>query len=393
MGKILFVGHEATRTGAPIVLLNLLRWLRANASIEFRLLLLAGGELESEFAKLSKVSVLSSAAAVKDNIIMKGLRHYGFRRSNSDKYLARLKRELIAEGVDLIYLNTAANGDVVAPLAEIGCPVITHVHELEYTLGYGIRRERVRLTIEKTSHYIAVSESVRKNLIENHSIPKDKIDLVYGFIPVRMANTERKTAARARVRRELGVSDDDFIVGACGVPSWRKGADLFVQLASIMSRRRVDRPVWFVWLGSPIDRDVYHQLCYDIKLLGLENSVKLIGSREDAVRYISAFDVFVLTSREDPFPLVCLEAASMEVPIVYFDKAGGVCELVGDDSGFIVPYLDLLSMADKVSTLLNSEELRSRYGRRAAQKTRQLYDVNIGAPRIFEIIRRFTQAQ
>jgi glycosyltransferase involved in cell wall biosynthesis len=83
----------------------------------------------------------------------------------------------------------------------------------------------------------------------------------------------------------------------------------------------------------------------------------------------------------------------MEVPIVYFDKIGGVCELVGADSGFIVPYLDLLSMANEVSTLLNSEELRSRYGRRAAQKTRQLYDVNVGAPRIFEIIRRFTQAQ
>jgi len=393
MSKILFVGHEATRTGAPIVLLNLLRWLRANASIEFRLLLRAGGELESEFAKLSKVSVLNSEAAINDNIIVKGLRHYGLRRSNSDKYLARLKRELISEGVNLIYLNTACNGDIVAPLAEIGCPVITHVHELEYSLRCGIPRELVRLMIEKTSHYIAVSESVRKNLIENHSIPKDKVDLVYGFIPEQTANTERKTAVRAMVRQELGVQDDDFIVGACGTPSWRKGADLFVQLASVMSRRQFDRPVWFVWLGGPLKGETYHQLCYDIKLLGLENSVKLIGPREDAVKYIGAFDVFVMTSREDPFPLVCLEAASMEVPIVYFDKAGGVCELVGADGGFMVPYLDLLSMADKVSTLLNSETLRLRYGRRAAQKSRQLYDVNVGAPRIFEIIQRFTRTQ
>jgi glycosyltransferase involved in cell wall biosynthesis len=393
MNKIFFVGHDATRTGAPIVLLNLLRWLRANASVEFRLLLVAGGELESEFAKLSKVSVLSSVADVKDNIIKRGLRRYGFRRSNSDKYLARLKRELIDEGVNLIYSNTATNGHVVAHLAEIGCPVITHVHELEYALRCGIPRERVRLTIEKNSHYIAASESVRKNLIENHSIPKDKIDLAYGFIHMRMTNSERKNAVRAKVRQELGVPDDDFIVGACGVPCWLKGADLFVQLASIMSRRRGDRPVWFVWLGGPLNGEMYHQLCHDIKLLGLENSVKFIGPREDAVKYIGAFDVFVLTSREESFSLVCLEAASMEVPIVYFDKIGGVCELFGADSGFIVPYLDLPSMANQVSTLLNSEELRSRYGRRAAQKTRQLYDVNVGAPRIFEIIRRFTQAQ
>jgi glycosyltransferase involved in cell wall biosynthesis len=333
--------------------------------------------------------MLSSPAAVRDNIIMKGLRHYGFCRNSNNKYLARLKRELIGDGVSLIYSNTAVNGHVVASLAEVGCPVITHVHELEYVLGHAIPRERVRSMIEQTSHYIAASESVRANLIENHSIPRDKVDLIYEFISLQAINAERKTAERMKVREELGIGHDDFIVGASGALEWRKGADLFIQLASIMSRRRADRPIWVVWVGGPLNEEVYHQLCHDVKLLGLENSVKLLGHREDAVRHISAFDVFVMASREDPFPLVCLEAASMEIPIVCFDKAGGACELVGNDSGFIVPYLDLSGMADKVSTLLNSKELRLRYGRRAAQKTRQLYDVEIGAPRILEVIRRY----
>jgi len=393
MKKILFVGHEATRTGAPYVLLHLLRWLRANTSIEYRLLLRTGGELESEFAKVSQVSVLDSGE-VRENIITKGLRYYGVRPDPSSKYLARFKRELFSEGVDLIYSNTATNGDIVASLAEVGCPVITHVHELEYSLGFAIAFEKTRLMKESTSHYIAVSDSVRRNLIENHSIPENKIDLVYEFIPTQMVNSDQKTTVRRQIRQELGIPPEDFIVGGSGTIEWRKGNDLFVQLAFLMSRRRFDRPVWFVWLGGHIDgtryqQTLYRQLCHDIKLLDLENSVRFLGYRDDAVKYISAFDVFAMTSREDPFPLVCLEAASMEVPIVCFDKAGGARELVENDSGFVVPYLDLVGMADKVSTLLNSEELRLRYGQQAAHKVRRLYDVEVVAPKVLEVIQRF----
>jgi glycosyltransferase involved in cell wall biosynthesis len=390
MSKILFIGHEATRTGAPFVLLHLLRWLKANTNVGFQLLLLRGGELEPEFAEVSRVSVLASG---KDNIIRKALRHYGIHRDGSHKHLSLLKKTLVGEGVGLIYSNTAVNGHVVASLAGAGRPVITHVHELEYALEHGIGVERTRLMKESTSHYIAVSECVRKNLVENHLIPEDKIDLIYEFIPVQVVDSDRKTAVRRKIRRELGIPGDDFIVGACGTIDWRKGSDLFVQLASLMRQHQVDRPVWFVWLGGALEGLVYYQLRHDIKLLGLENNVRFLGARADSLKYLCAFDVFVMTSREDPFPLVCLEAASVGVPIVCFDKAGGTRELVDGDSGYVVPYLDLAAMADKVSALLNSEELRLRCGRHAAQKTRRLYDVEIAAPKILKVIQRFTRTQ
>ena len=57
--------------------------------------------------------------------------------------------------------------------------------------------------------------------------------------------------------------------------------------------------------------------------------------------YFSIFDVFALMFREDPFPLVCLEAALLEKPNLCFARAGGASELVESDSGFVVPYLDL----------------------------------------------------
>jgi glycosyltransferase involved in cell wall biosynthesis len=57
--------------------------------------------------------------------------------------------------------------------------------------------------------------------------------------------------------------------------------------------------------------------------------------------YLSVFDIFALTSREDPYPLVVLEAALLQKPMVCFEKAGGAQDLIETDAGLIVPYLSL----------------------------------------------------
>jgi hypothetical protein len=56
--KVLFVAHEADRSGAPIALLRLLRWLRDASALEFEILLMRGGALESAFRALAPLEVI-----------------------------------------------------------------------------------------------------------------------------------------------------------------------------------------------------------------------------------------------------------------------------------------------------------------------------------------------
>ena len=93
-------------------------------------------------------------------------------------------------------------------------------------------------------------------------------------------------------------------------------------------------------------------------------------------------------SREDSYPLVCLEAASLAKPILCFDRAGGEREFVEEDCGFVVPYLQVEMMAERTLELLGSAELRQRMGERAKAKVRERHDVSVSAPRILEVIRR-----
>ena len=99
-----------------------------------------------------------------------------------------------------------------------------------------------------------------------------------------------------------------------------------------------------------------------------------------------ASDVFLLSSREDPFPLVCLEAADCGVPIVCFAGAGGMADFVGSTCGGVAPYLDVPAMAQALSSLLGDEMKARRLGNQAKEKVRSQFDVSVKGHDIYKIL-------
>jgi glycosyltransferase involved in cell wall biosynthesis len=147
--------------------------------------------------------------------------------------------------------------------------------------------------------------------------------------------------------------------------------------------------VHFVWVGggSPQDHRLA-ELRLDAQTAGVGDIMHFPGTRPNAAEYFCAFDVFALVSREDSYPLVCLEVASLGTPILCFDRAGGAREFVEDDCGFVVPYLEVEVMAERTLELLASDELRRRMGECAKAKVRRRHDVTVAAPRVLDVISR-----
>jgi glycosyltransferase involved in cell wall biosynthesis len=109
-------------------------------------------------------------------------------------------------------------------------------------------------------------------------------------------------------------------------------------------------------------------------------------SVQDPSEVFAAMDIFALTSREDPFPLVMLEAAARELPIVCFAQSGGGPEFVADDAGLIAPYLDADRFADHVLFLAENAELRARLGAAGDRRVREHYSVDVQAPKLQAVI-------
>ena len=384
MKSILFISHDASRTGAPIIFLNFLKWFKANSDIPFQILLKNGGDLESEFAKLAPVSVFNPGY-VKKNILLRILNRLGFDFSRNS-HLKKLRKKLLRANIGLIYSNTVTNGEVIEFLSMLQCPVISHVHELEWIVRYYAGLDNFQKVKKHTQEYIAVSEIVKHNLVENHQVLEDKIHTIYGFIPQKVESERQYWQTRASICQELDIPQNAKIICASGTTGWRKGTDLFVQLADAVTRKYADHPVYFLWIGGENEGGSFGEFWHDVQNLNLDQQVKFLGIKSNPLDYFNACDVFAMPSREDPFPLVCLEAASMGKPIVCFDKAGGIKEFVEDDCGFVVPYLDIDGMADKIVHLLHFPELCERLGKQARQKVKARHDIEATAPKILRVI-------
>src|SRR5205085_2062404 len=122
-----------------------------------------------------------------------------------------------------------------------------------------------------------------------------------------------------------------------GSLGWRKGTDLFLQIAkTIDDSARCDR-VRFLWVGGDLAGRDALEFDHDLQAFGLEDRCMRVPVTGEVLDYYHAMDVVALTSREDPFPLVMLEAGANRVPVVCFADSGGGPEFVDGDAGRIAP--------------------------------------------------------
>jgi glycosyltransferase involved in cell wall biosynthesis len=385
--RVLFLSHNASRTGASSLLLQLAQWLMANSDLGVEVLLREGGPLEHDFARLGAVSMFRDEPPAAGRAPWRVARALGIGGAALNIQRSRTLRRLAGRGVSLVYSNTITNGAALERLAPLGCPVVTNVHELAPT----IRRhgeENLRLVRRHTTRWIAGSAAVRTELVGTFGVDASNVDVVHEFIDARPRAASELASLREARRRELGIPPDAFVVGACGTTDWRKGPDLFVHLARAVLARGAHPDVHFVWLGGATpDEPEGAQLAWDVEHAGLAPRVRFLGRRADAIDWFPAFDAFTLVSREDAFPLVCLHAAAIGLPVLCFAGAGGEPEFVEDDAGFVVPYLDVDTMAARVLDLAASPGLRRRLGERAMHKVRERHDVSVTGPRVLEILR------
>jgi glycosyltransferase involved in cell wall biosynthesis len=170
----------------------------------------------------------------------------------------------------------------------------------------------------------------------------------------------------------------------CGHPEWRKGTDLFVQLAVHVRRLVGPAKCHLLWLGGPPNSHL--EALYDIAQLGLQNTCHFVPTVPNPESYYSAMDLFALTSREDPFSVAMLEAALSGLPIVCFAGAGGAPELVERDAGIVVPYLDVSAMAEACVELFVDDKRRQRLGETAHAKVQERYTLAKQGPKLLAVL-------
>ena len=224
--KIIFIIHEASRTGAPIEMLHFLKWFKQNSNIPFIIVLSRGGILVPEFKKLGYTILIKSDTYSPIFFIKIIKKIY----SIINAYVIKLYLIInFKNKIGLIYSNTIVNGDLCKFLSKLECPIITHVHELNTVIKQS-GNKNWKNVIKYTSHFIAASYAVEENLFKKYSIDRNIISVVYEFIP--KIDSYAQTTKKEDIKKLLNLPADTFIVGGSGTVSLRKGTDIFISIAN-----------------------------------------------------------------------------------------------------------------------------------------------------------------
>jgi glycosyltransferase involved in cell wall biosynthesis len=97
-------------------------------------------------------------------------------------------------------------------------------------------------------------------------------------------------------------------------------------------------------------------------------------------------DVFMLTSREEPFGAVCLEAAALGIPSLCQKGCAGAESFIAKDAGIVVDISDLNSLSLALQSLLENDELRLSLGRKAEQECIDMHALDVLLPRLMDEI-------
>jgi glycosyltransferase involved in cell wall biosynthesis len=345
--KILFVGHDANRAGAQLVLLH---WIKAEAARGNKpyLLLARGGVLLKTYQKYAQVWVWEKGSSQLAKWVKKIPLLKREERINREPSIAEIKRliaRLQREKFDLILGNTVASLGLMQQLRPLNASFEAYIHELDFSLKMYASKEDMAFLRNDCRRVYAVSAQVQQVLQETYSVLQGNLAILPPIVELPKQQEDRGQEQR----KALGIPMDALVVLGCGLAEWRKGTDIFVRVAEQLISRNPNLHVVWVGVGNePFSADLKAERAeWDT-----ENRLHLVSKQLTTKPYFDMANLFFLSSREDPFPLVMLEAGYAATPIIGFKGAGGVNDFLAAHPELLVEYTDEAHAANKIEAVL-----------------------------------------
>jgi len=290
--------------------------------------------------------------------------------------LYKTMRLIKAQQIDIIHTHTVRS-NLIGRLASF-CTLrkcVTHLHSPILRDFADLRRGKINEVIDRitrpiAARYIAVSRSLRKEMIQRGLAP-DKILTVHNVPDVdALKSSSRQPGSKPYVRQAYNIPPDAFVLVLVALLRPRKGVEVLITAMKKVVQCFPDTHLLLV--GSDDiseDPDYGNRLREWTSQLGLESNILFTGFRDDVPEILAESNLMVLPSLfGEGLPMVILEAMAMGVAVVA-SSVEGVPEIIVDGKdGFLVEPGDSDQLSDKIIQLIKDPALLQDVGQRARKK-------------------------
>ncbi len=344
--NVLVVSHEAGRTGAPILALNLVQSFAKRYNVTA--LCLRGGDILDNFRD----------AAVNVRVP----EEFTTQPAGLSDFVAAICAE---RSYAFAVVNSIESRGVLKCLRDEQVPTVSLLHEFA---SYTRPRDAfphafhwssatvfsTRLTLEN-----ALSDNIIAATPSMHVLPQGKCAVPTVEHLSTLREVERSWLQNTL--RPVRPGPRRFVVIGAGFVQIRKGVDLFIETATRVLQSPGGEHAFFAWIGSGFDAE--HDMAYSVYLrdqlrrAGIGDRVVMLRETSEIEYAYELADALLLSSRLDPLPNVAIDAMCVGLPVLCFDNTTGIADFLteaGLREECVATYIDTADLAAKVLALASS---------------------------------------
>ena len=270
---------------------------------------------------------------------------------------------------DIVHLHTP----VLSPVLKLcSCDFVMTRHLAGMNLG---------VFYVKPKYEIAISESTYRDAI-NAGMKQSDVFLINNGINSSFSELASSDDVSAICTR-LNVPHDKIIIGFVGALCHRKGVDILLQSCDMLNTKYPDK-FSLVWLGNPLKDEDRRWLSDLLERFKHPSYLRIFGY-EDPKPFYDMFDIFVLPSRREGFPLVVLEAMLSGCCVVRSDTDGAQEQIADGQDGFLFKSEDSEELFLILEKLMLDKTLRESVAANGRKKALENFTSDVMAEKTLSV--------
>ena len=354
--RVLYLIDKLTAAGSQTNLVEIVRRLDRSRFEPKVITLTGGGELVAELQ------------AIGVHLVQLGVRKaYGLSGLKALFFLIRFMKKERIDVVETHFLHADLLGTVAAKLAGVKRIVTTRRDE-------GFWRSKRQLSLNRFLNYfadkiLANSFAVKEAVEQNEKVDSRKIRIIHNGVDLSRYCSSNEL--RDATRKELGIQDDELLVGTVANMRYEiKGHRFLIQ--AIPSIKDKMPNVKFLFVGDGPLKERFQNYASRLHVL---DQIVFLGARRDITALVNAMDIVCAPSLSEGFSNTILESMAVGKPVVATNVGGNPEIVLDDETGFLVRPQNVKAIEEGLLLLLTREETRLKMGKAAHKRVRAHFSV------------------